>query len=366
MLATQTAVHTAVVPSNGKCHFQPPPADPPAPNENNTKKNNAEKNNADKPAFSNARARIAEIQQLWLQGYSTYEIADQLGEPPRDVGRNLREIRKRLKRAAQRQSQALVVAQCAEIGREAMDAWRHSQGTQRVVTTRHKDGAPDTVTTRTEDKPGNPAFLNAALRATQAVARLAAELPAAPKKSADAARLALMEVLTPEQSAVLTPKQREDFVAAFQHWKELLSAGAAASEPPSDQAPAAESREPSDSGAASADPAAGDQQLPSAEERGAAERPRLADLPQPGPLSEEEATGEGASETEPEHECNRGPAVRDPQAGAATVIRNPEWPAESFLTRGWPSPDRRMAPDAWKNAASAADRHSVCAASGTK
>ncbi len=313
MLAT---VQTADLQSDGTVHFQPPHAEPPAARP------------ADKPSFSSARARIDEIEQLWLQGYSTYEIAYQLNERARDVGRNVREIRKRMQRAAQRQSQTLVVARCAEIGREAMEAWRRSQGTQRVVTTRQKDGCPDTVTTRTEDRPGNAAFLNAALRATKTLSQLASELPAVGGKgggkgdspifaetkigtvpSADAARLALMEVLTPEQSAALSPKQQEDFAAAFGRWKEQLTASNEGDEDDA-EAPAA----------------AKDEQMPS---RGAAKP----DDTTP-PLPEGEGTGLG------EHSSDRRPTVH-----RVAAIRHPEWPAESFLSRAWLPPDRRFVPN---------------------
>ena len=43
---------------------------------------------------------LKNIENLWLEGYSTCEIAEQLGEMPRVVGRNLREIRKRQQRAS--------------------------------------------------------------------------------------------------------------------------------------------------------------------------------------------------------------------------------------------------------------------------
>ncbi len=52
------------------------------------------------PGFSDAHARIEEIEQPHIAGYSTYQIADRLNLRPRDVGRNLRETRKRYQRAA--------------------------------------------------------------------------------------------------------------------------------------------------------------------------------------------------------------------------------------------------------------------------
>jgi len=349
MLAT---VQTADSQSNGTCHFQQPHAEPPA----------APELAAGKPPFSNARARIDEIEQLWLQGYSTYEIAYQLGERARDVGRNLREIRKRLQRAAQRQSQTLIVARCAEIGREAMDAWRRSQGTQRVVTTRQKDGCVDAVTTRTEDKPGNAAFLNAALRATKTLAQLASELPAASRKSADAARLALMEVLAPEQSSALSPKQQEDFAAAFGRWKEQLTAGYVANS--TDAEASAAAVEPQDEPRSETKALSERlcQELPSPSGRGAGGEGVLGvTCPHPNPLRGTRAAGRGEGTGLGEHNGDPRPNVC-----RAAAIRHPEWPAESFLTRAWLPPDRRFALDDRELAACAADFQSAYAANGKK
>jgi len=340
MLAT---VQTADTQSNGTVRFHQPHAEPPAANPA-----------ADKPSFSSARARIDEIEKLWLQGYSTYEIAYQLGERARDVGRNLREIRKRMQRAAQRQSQTLVVARCAEISREAMEAWRRSQGTQRVVTTRQKDGCPDTVTTRTEDKPGNAAFLNAALRATKTLAQLASELPAVGGKRggkrdsptfsdtkigtvppADAARLALMEVLTPEQSAALSPKQQEDFAAAFGRWKEQLSAGSVTDRADAEAPPAvADDALPPEAAVGPQEKLSSPSGRGAGGEGSAGGDPEGLNCPHPNPLPEGEGTELG------EHSSDRRPTVR-----RVAAIRHPEWPAESFLTRAWLPPGRRFAPN---------------------
>jgi hypothetical protein len=342
-------VQTADPQSNGHGRFQQPQAEPPA-----------AEHAADQPAFSRARARIAEIERLWLEGYSTYEIAEQMGERPRDVGRNLREIRKRMQRAAQRQSQALLT-HCAEIGREAMDAWRRSQGTHHTVTTRQRNGCLDTVTTRTEEKPGNAAFLNAALRATKTLGQLAAELPAAAsRKSADAARLALMEVLTPEQSLILSPEQREECAAAFHRWKEQLTAG---------NAPNRADAEAHEAVAGADDPLPPEAVAePQNEPRGdkgpvEGESPICADT-KVGTVPVAPAASDGP--TPSERNGDRRPTVR-----RAVAIRHPEWPAESFLSRAWLPPDRRLTPGApacgsHENAACGADFQSACAANGKK
>src|SRR5438132_1224224 len=118
-----------------------------------------------RPEFSDAHARTEEIEQLYTAGFSTYDIAYKLTLRPRDVGRNLREIRKRYQRAARRQTQIMAVGQCAAIHREAIVGWRRSQEPKRAVTTRRKSGEADVVTTRTENRPGNGSLLNTALRA---------------------------------------------------------------------------------------------------------------------------------------------------------------------------------------------------------
>ena len=175
------------------------------------------------PGFSDARARIEEIEQLYTAGLSTYDIADALTLRPRDVGRNLREIRKRHQRAARR-AEILAVGQCAAIQREAMDGWRRSQVPKQAVTIRRKSGEPDIVTTRTENRPGTGAFLNTALRAMKQLRQIAGEESAKPRKAGDATRLAMLEVLTPTQAAALTPDQVQQFRVALDRWSTLLNA----------------------------------------------------------------------------------------------------------------------------------------------
>ncbi len=175
------------------------------------------------PCFSDAHARIEEIEQLYIAGLTTYDIAEALGLRPRDVGRNLREIRKRYQRAARRQTQALAVSQCAAIQREAMEGWRRSQEQKRAVTTRRKSGEADVVTTRTEDRPGNNAFLNTALRAMKQLRQIAEEAPAVPRQASDAACLAILEVLTPEQVSILTRDQVRRFSTALDRWSVVLN-----------------------------------------------------------------------------------------------------------------------------------------------
>jgi hypothetical protein len=300
------------------------------------------------------------------------------------VGRNLREIRKRHQRAARRQSQTLVVAQCAEIRREAMEAFRRSQGTHEVVTTRQKDGCPDTVTTRTEEKPGNAAFLNAALRAATTLSDLAAQLPATdggkagaqgaprasnlpstPQESTDAARLALMEVLTPEQSSVLSPEQRRDFAVAFQRWQELFVVINEATRVDAEPRTAADTVAPLESAnertagtvnsiadgpggpSCHADLAAGPETAQPRARDGAEESSQVAAV---------EATTSSSASRDASHDAGPSqPSGDRPTVRRLAAMRHPEWPAESFLSRSWLPPDRSYIPDSRENAAFDAD-----------
>jgi hypothetical protein len=291
------------------------------------------------PAFSEARERIAEIEQLYAAGLSTYDIAEELNLRPRDVGRNLRETRKRLQRAARRQTAILAVGQCAAIHREAMDGWRRSQESKVAITTRRKSGEPDTVTTRTENRPGSASFLNTALRAVKQLREVAGEMPAKPRQASDAVRLALLDVLTPEQFATMDPDQLQRFRTSLDRWKVIMNAVENGSHP-ADDSP----QEPPVAGPPFEAPIA-----PVAATEKAA--PDLqSGLPE---VQVAVSTDDGASEAAAKDDEATLAARRRRKSTARPASvrpRHPEWPAESFLTRSWLPPDRNIAVNRGENA----------------
>ncbi len=275
-----------------------------------------------------------------MAGLTTYQIAGQLGLRPRDVGRNLRETRKRHQRAARRQTQAFAVGQCAAIQREAMEGWRRSQEAKKTVTTRHKSGEPDVVTTRTEDRPGNNAFLNTALRAMKQLRQIAGEAPAVPRQASDAAQLAMLEVLTPAQAAALTPDQVQRFRTALDRWSVVLNAV--------------------EDGLHSTDTAA--QDLPVAEpyiETPSAPIPTAVepalDVPSELPEVQTAATAGAEASDDAAKDAQMSCATRNGRQETAKKTppepRHPEWPAESFLSRSWLPPDADFAVNRGENAA---------------
>jgi hypothetical protein len=307
--------------------------------------------------FSDAHAQIEEIEQLYMAGLTTYQIADRLGLRPRDVGRNLRETRKRYQRAARRQTQAMAVSQCAAIQREAMEGWRRSQEQKRAVTTRRRSGEPDVVTTRTEDRLGNNAFLNTALRAMKQLRQIAGEAPAASGRPSDPACLAILEVLTPEQAAKLTPHQVRQFSTALDRWSVLLNTvedelhptDAAAQdspnvEPPIDEPPIIEPRAETEDAAFPADDTAVRAALDA-----------YFGLPE----VQAPATADAAASDEAAKDDQTTIAARNDRQQTAKKAplepRHPEWPAESFLSRSWLPPDGDFAVNRGENAASFPD-----------
>jgi hypothetical protein len=292
------------------------------------------------PEFSDARARIEEIEQLYIVGLTTYQIAEALGLRPRDVGRNLRETRKRMQRAARRQTEILAVGQCAAIHREAMEGWRRSQESKVAITTRRKSGEPDTVTTRTENRPGSASFLNTALRAVKQLREIAGEMPAAPRKASDAVRLAILDVLTPEQFATLDSGQLQRFRTSLDRWRDLMNAvddglheaDASPQEPPAAEPPIQTQAAP----VAGADKAALDAQPAQPEAQVAA-------------TADAGASDDAAKDDQTV--CAERPCRQPPARPASTQPRHPEWPAESFLTRSWLPPGHDFAVNRGENAA---------------
>ena len=272
------------------------------------------------PGLSEAHARIEEIEQLYTAGLSTYDIAYKLNLRPRDVGRNLREIRKRYQRAARRQTRAFAVGQCAAIQSEAMEGWRRSQESKLAVTIRRKSGEPDVVTTRTENRPGNASFLNTALRAMKQLRDIAAEAPAEPRKAIDAARVALLEVLTPAQVASLAPEQIQQFRTALDRWSVVLNT-------------VGNELHPTD--ATTQDPPAAEPPV---------ETPEV----QISGAMDAAASDEAAKDGQTSCAAHNGPQQMSRKT--APPPRHPEWPAESVLTRSWLPPDHDFASNGRENA----------------
>ncbi len=146
---------------------------------------------------------LAEIERLYLEGWSNADMAEALGSKPLIIARNLRELKKRWTRAAARQKSVLSLTQCATVYREAMDGWRRSQN-PKITTTEQKDPekeAPKT-TTRREEGPGDKTFLQAAVAALKALRQFAAEKadsPAKTRQMTDREYVILMQFLTQEQ-----------------------------------------------------------------------------------------------------------------------------------------------------------------------
>jgi hypothetical protein len=299
------------------------------------------------PYFSDAHARIEEIEQLYAAGFSTYDIAEALGLRPRDVGRNLRETRNRHQRAARRQSEALAISQCAAIHREAMAGWRSSQEQRLVLTTRTKSGEPDVVTTRTENRPGSASFLNTALRAVKQLRQIAdiasgqkasgrkafgqkaaATIPAMPNESPDAVHFALLDVLTPQQLAALGADRVQRIRESYERWKEVVDAVTEARR---------ESDEPLDET---------QEDVPDFAEDEAA-LAEQSELSEPEETASADVENDTATDDLVPHAANgtRRPSARP----ESSQPRHPEWPADSFLSRSWLPPDDDFAVNRGEN-----------------
>ncbi len=159
---------------------------------------------------------LAEIERLYIEGYPTRDIAQLLGVDGNKVGRNLREIKRRWARAAGRQRAALSQTQCAAVYREAMLGWQKSQQ-PKLTTTEHRDADGKAVKTaiRRQEGPGDKTFLLAAVSALKTVRQFAADRANAPLtkdgKPIDEYRLALLQIIRPEQVEMLDSDQRRDF-----------------------------------------------------------------------------------------------------------------------------------------------------------
>jgi hypothetical protein len=172
----------------------------------------------DKNAF------LAEIQRLFLEGYTNAQMAEMLGSKPLIVARNLRELKKRWARAAARQSAVLNMTQCATVYREAMEGWQRSQEPKVVTVVERKSddhGRESTKTVkRQEDGPGDKAFLVTAAAALKTLRRFAAE-PKPPAKARDdrsvvnALLVDFLNIITQEQANGLTDEQVQRFRAAI-------------------------------------------------------------------------------------------------------------------------------------------------------
>ena len=166
------------------------------------------------------RQFLASLQRLFLEGFTPFQIADELGEDRRIVSRNLREIKKRWSRAATRQNAVLNQTQCATVYREAMDGWQRSQKPKLVTTEEDKTDEQGRESgkkvTRQEEGPGDKTFLMTAVGALKALRRFAAE----PKEAAPAnddrsvvntLLVDFLQVITLEQAHGLSHEQVQRF-----------------------------------------------------------------------------------------------------------------------------------------------------------
>jgi hypothetical protein len=147
---------------------------------------------------------MTEIERLWLDGNSTYAIADQLRLQPRIIGRALREIRKRYTKKCELDQ----LARYELIYHEAIAAWRRSQDPKTVTTREAKDGQEfSKKTLREEQGPGQNAFLLTAIRAMreQRAINLAPEQQRGPKPPTDL--LTILESLTDEQMRKMSDEE---------------------------------------------------------------------------------------------------------------------------------------------------------------
>jgi hypothetical protein len=162
----------------------------------------------EKPAAVDKRRLLADIERLWLLGLPNQEIADELGEDRRVIGRNLRELKKRWARAAARQRAALSQTQCAAVFREAMQGWFRSQQ-PKLTTTEQTNSEDENVkkTTRRAEGPGDKTFLLAAVAALKALRQFDAAPEAKNRDVGDAVYLAILQLLTPEQVDNLNHEQ---------------------------------------------------------------------------------------------------------------------------------------------------------------
>jgi hypothetical protein len=143
---------------------------------------------------------LAEIERLYILGYSNAEMSEKLGPKPLCIARNLRELKKRWARAAARQRAVLSQTQCAAVFREAMQGWFRSQQPKLTTTeqTATGDGTVKTTTRRVEG-PGDKAFLMAAVAALKALRQFDPAPGAKDRDAGDEVYLAVLQLLTPEQ-----------------------------------------------------------------------------------------------------------------------------------------------------------------------
>ena len=171
---------------------------------------------------------LAEIERLYLEGWSNADMADALGSKPLIVARNLRELKKRWARAAARQKSVLSLTQCATVYREAMDGWRRSQQ-PKVTTTEQKDPEKESpkTTTRREEGPGDKTFLQAAVSALKALRQFTAdraEEPAQKREMTDREYVILMQFLTQEQVDRLDDEQLQRIREAMENLRAEVDA----------------------------------------------------------------------------------------------------------------------------------------------
>ncbi len=183
-----------------------------------------EETEKEKPLQIDREAYWAENGRLYLEGPKSREIAMKLGQPGLNVGRNLREIKKRWARAATRQDAVLNQTQCATVYCEAMGGWQWSQNPKTTTTEENKigdkSGESARSVIRSEQGPGDKTFLTTAVGALKALRRFAAEPKAATPAGDDrsfvnAVLVDLLHIMTQEQANNLTHEQVQRFRQAI-------------------------------------------------------------------------------------------------------------------------------------------------------
>lgn len=163
---------------------QASPAKPPPP-----KKKPLSKGRRNRATAVEKERRAARITELYLQGAPVHLIADELGVNPQTVYKDVEGLRRQWRESAMSDFSDWVMLELERLGeveREAWKAWRRSVG--EVVTVTRKEGitksvslgdgaselvevAPE-VTTKTDDRAGDPRFLDVILKVSAQRAQL--------------------------------------------------------------------------------------------------------------------------------------------------------------------------------------------------
>jgi hypothetical protein len=190
--------------------------------------------------------------------------------------------------------------------------------------------------------------------------QIAGAVPAAPRKASDAAQLALMQILTPEQFQSLTPDQVQNFSESLRRVKRVLmevnAAHEADAQAPEDISQTASYVEPFVDAPSPAEP------VPYAEtDVPAVQAIDAAEMAATEPTDKEAAAQNAViDETSPVARNGHQPVSKK----TPPEPRHPEWPAESFLSRFCLPPKRNLAVNGRENGVHTVDadhERNVCA-----